>query len=110
MDAKAIELRDVGTFIPMLAVRMRSDDEKEHYLIRRAGYALEDNLVLLTRLDGDLALYDPMRWPAGCRTYRVAHEWIREHWDEITSGDVVDVSFILGLSDAPKLSERLDCQ
>jgi len=35
-----------------------------------------------------------------------AHKYIKEHWDELRSGSVVDVEFILGESKEPKASER----
>ena len=41
------------------------------------------------------------------RTMPMAHSWIREHFDEIKDGDVVDVEFLAGVSSAPKVSERL---
>jgi hypothetical protein len=41
-------------------------------------------------------------------THRVAHDHIRQHWDELRDGDVIDVEFILGRSSAPKVSERFD--
>ena len=37
---------------------------------------------------------------------RTAHEWLREHFDEIEDGGVVDVEFILGERAEPKRSER----
>ncbi len=34
------------------------------------------------------------------------HTWLIDHFDEIESGAVVDVEFILGEKPAPKVSER----
>ena len=36
----------------------------------------------------------------------MAHHYIIEHWDKLRDGDVVDVSFILGETQQPKVSER----
>ena len=106
MKAKALEIRDEGTFIPALAVDMNPSDDEQRYLLRRCGYACDGRPnVILTRLDGSgKATNDPYEW--GGRTYPVAHNYIIEHWDELKDGDVVDVSFILGESDKPKVSER----
>ncbi len=106
MKALALEIRDDGTFIPALAVDMNFANDAQRYLLRRCGYACDDRPnVILTRLDGNgQATNDPYAW--GGRTYPVAHEYIIKHWNELKDGDVVDVSFILGESPAPKISER----
>jgi hypothetical protein len=111
MKAKALEIRDEATFIPALAVDMNpethpGDDGAQRYLLRRCGYPCDGSPnILLTRLSGDgQATNDPYAWNG--RTWPNAHNWIIEHWDELKDGDVVDVSFILGESKKPKVSER----
>lgn len=117
MQAKALEIRDEGTFIPALAVDMNpSHDPRsapdssamQRYLLRRVGYACDGRPnVIVTRLSGDgQATNDPYGWNSGARTWPVAHKYIIEHWDELKDGDVVDVSFILGEAEKPKRSER----
>ena len=126
MIVKAIEIRDRGTFIPALAVKMvpatewlvgtkeweaepTRIEEAERYLLRRAGYGFVDPCVVLCRMDANggsrNASYDPYGW--GDRTFKVAHDYITEHFDELESGAVVDVEFILGESTEPKQSERV---
>ena len=120
MLAKALEIRDHATFIPVLAVDMNpgfvpvdsaigelfDTDEGQRYLLRRAGYACDGQpMILLTRLKGSRpAHYDPYEW--GDRTFATAHRYIIEHWGTLTDGDVVDVEFILDETKAPKVSER----
>ncbi len=126
MIAKALEVRDEGTFIPVLAVNMTpgrpypengvmTEDEfkasldaytARTYLLRRCGYACDGRPnIILTRLSGDgKATNDPYSW--GGRTWPVAHNFIIEHWNELKDGDVVDVQFILGETKEPKKSER----
>lgn len=108
MKAKALEIRDVATFIPALAVDINPDNDQQRYLMRRCGYPCDGRPnVILTMLSGDgKANNDPHSW--GGRTYPVAHNYIIDHWDELSDGDVVDVSFILGETKEPKVSERLD--
>ena len=82
MIAKALELRDEGTFIPILCVDMNphvgisseSNSIKQRYLLRRCGYACDGRPnIIMTRLDGSgLATNDPYEW--GGRTYPVAHD------------------------------------
>ena len=115
MIVKAFEIRDRGTFIPALAVNMVPDSPgsdggvAEMYLLRRAGYGFDETCVMLCRMDANAlarqASYDPYAW--GERTFPVAHQYIIEHFDELESGAVVDVEFLLGETTQPKVSERL---
>jgi hypothetical protein len=50
---------------------------------------------------------DPYKWGPS-RTRGRCHDYIIEHWDELESGDVVDYEFITGISDKPKMPQRLD--
>lgn len=106
MKTKTLELRDEGTFIPLLAIDINPDNDAQRYLMRRVGYPCNgDPNIIITRLSGDgEASNDPYSW--GGRTFPVAHNWIIEHWAELADGDVVDVSYILGESTERKISER----
>ena len=115
MLAKALELRDEGTFIALLAVDMQPTLERgsasqraQHYLLRRCGYPCDGRPnIAITHLsaNGHKCSNDPYYW--GGRTYPVAHNYIIEHWDELHDGDVIDVQFILGETKSPKVSERV---
>lgn len=163
MDIKLLEIRDRGTFMPTMAIRLRSRDEAELFLLRRAGYGEEqitglsdqheidyqcqkckyllgeslanelekpiacpnkcgeleivesqhrrksiaDPYVILVKLDGVQAQYDPFSWSGIARTLPRAHMHVIEHWNEIASGDVIDVEFIDGATSTKKVSERL---
>ncbi|MGH9716428.1 MAG: hypothetical protein ACRD4R_06845 [Candidatus Acidiferrales bacterium] len=103
MENKLFEIRDRGTFIPALAVRVGGSDG---YLARRAGFASPDHpLVILIHLVGMSCQYDPYQWgPA--RTMRVAHDHIEANWANLESGAVIDVQFILRETIKPKKSEQ----
>lgn len=111
MDVKTVEIRDAGTFIPALAIRLDPTNEADRYLFGRAGYGTtperQREYIVLVRIAGGtgFATCDPYDWPGGTRTMPVAHQWLVEHFDEIESGAVVDVEFILGKTSAPKRSE-----
>ena len=122
MIVKAIEIRDRHTFIPALAVqmvpslRLKEDDEgdRERYLLRRAGYTLGPGdvpCVILCRMDVNgreqQASHDPYEWGAHDRTFQVAHQHIIDHFDELESGAVIDVEYLLQESKQPKKSERI---
>jgi len=100
METKTLEIRDAATFIPVLAMQVSGDDG---YLVRRAGYG--NPIVILMRLNGCDAHYNPMEWNNG-RTLQVAHKHIEEHWDELESEMVIDVEYIMGVTNEPKISER----
>jgi hypothetical protein len=108
-EIKQIELRDRATFIPMLAVKVVA--EPGDYVLHRGGWLNYSGGVYFFRVDCSPAhrvTYEPFDWGEMNRTYRCAHEHINRHWEEIKSGDVVDVEFILGETDRPKQSEKLD--
>lgn len=111
MEAKLFEVRDRGTLIPVLAVRLVPSSMAEEYLIARAGYGttrdVQGRYVLVAKLNEGITqiTYDPYAWN-GSRTMTAAHRYIVEHFDELKSGDVVDVEYILGESSCPKQPER----
>lgn len=106
MEIKLLEIRDRATFLPMFAFSTRSDNPDQHYLLRRAGFASNSDLVMFGYLRGSGAEYDCFHW--NDRTKKVAHQYIEKHWDEIKDGDVIDVEFILGETTEKKISERRD--
>ncbi len=111
METKLFELRDAGTFIPIIATLMTSSDPAEAYLLRRAGYSIDPTdewLVLLDRLDGGCSDYQAhSQHGGGPRTFPAAHRHIQDHWPELTSGQVIDVEYLLGERDTPKESELI---
>lgn len=113
MKTKLLEIRDRATFIPALAIQYDSEIESERYLLARAGYGRtrgdHQRYIALCKIDGGLGhittdIYD---W-VGSRTMQIAHDHIIKNWDQIKSGDVIDVEFILGEIQIEKISERLE--
>lgn len=105
---KSVEIRDVATTIFAIAIRMVPGSEPQRYMLRRNGFNVVDDLgVVLMKIGDQRATSDPYEW--GNRTMATAHDWILNHWDEITDGDVIDVEFITGVSAQPKISERVEC-
>lgn len=115
MICKTIEIRDDGTFIPALAIRLEQTNEADRYLLSRAGYGMtpenQHSYVLLADINGGSGMIacDPYDWAGPGRTWRVVHCWLIKHFDEIKSGAVVDVEFILEETAEPKVSERITC-
>lgn len=104
MITKIFEVRDRATFIPVLAIKLVSDDKHVERLIRRAGF-MEDGIdILVTKLAGEQISYSAVVW-GGSRTMTVAHNFITANFDELKDGQVVDVEFLLGETSEPKVSE-----
>ena len=106
LDSKVLEIRDAGTHIPALAIRMLAKNGIQNYYMRRLGFPPDGSciaLVMMNDFDGNV---DPYAW-TGARTMGAAHHYIYDHFDELSDGDVVDVEFILGEKPTKKVSERL---
>lgn len=108
MICKTLEIRDEGTHIPALAIKLAPANDAQRYQLWRGGYAIGEGdalPILLMKLADRATKAYPAAWGSG-RTLREAHGWIEEHFDELQDGDVVDVRFILGETAAPAPSER----
>ena len=107
MITKLFEIRDSGTFIPMIAIKLSPQNEAERYLLGRAGFGRQaedhEKYVLFSSLTGGEMTSDPYNWPN--RTRQVAHIYITEHFDELENGQVIDVQFILKETPQPKTTE-----
>lgn len=125
MITKLFEVRDRATFIPVIAIKAVpgytidrtpmptvKELESERYLLRRAGYNLALPSIILVRahcsgIDRN-ATYDAYAWGATqTRTLMVAHQHIERNFDALETGAVIDVEFILGETEKPKVSERI---
>jgi len=106
MENKILEVRDSCTFIPVLAILMKPENDIESYYLNRSGYSPNQNLVIVIRLDDNKCANSPYDWGNMSRTMPIAHNYIEKHWNELKTGDVVCVEYILGERKTPKISER----
>lgn len=105
MKIKILEVRDRMTFIPVMATLVEADNEEQRWLLARVGFVPTSyRHVILTRLSDQESHADHHDWS---RTLRVAHSHIREHFDDLADGDVVDVEHVLGETETMKVSERI---
>ena len=102
MQTKLFEIRDRGTCIPVMATAFTGDDD---VLFRAAGYGADQLYVIVAKLDGVSAQYDPFGWPGGARTMQAAHSHILANWRELENGQVIDVEYILRETTEPKRSQ-----
>lgn len=105
MITKLIEIRDSGTNIQALAIKMHADTDVELPFLARNGFK-DSKLVYLLKIGTQEAHYDPFEWRRrDPRTMFHAHRYIQDHFDELPAYGVVDVEYILGETDKPKTSE-----
>lgn len=62
METKIFEIRDRATFIPVMATKMKSDDNVERWYLRRMGYGVDCNLIMVVPLQGGMAEYSFYKW------------------------------------------------
>lgn len=114
METKLFEVRDRMTFIPVICMKLLPENQEERYLLAMAGYGIraekQGEYILMSKLN-ELRFEDGPWGHSGypiVRTMGTAHHHIIKHWDELKTGDVIDVEFIMGDTDAPKISQRLE--
>ena len=125
MVSKIIEIRDSGTFIPALAVRLGSPNEIERIMLGKSGFGrtMEEQAeyIVLCKINGGepcACHIDPFSWGQNPRTMFVAHMYLlnRQHefgtgaekhdgFDALPQGALIDVEYILGLRETPQVSE-----
>lgn len=103
MIIKALEIRDEGTCLAMLAIKPLPANIEQAAILRRAGFHDFDDYVILIDAHSFEGSYDPYKQCGDTRHH--AHLWIRDHFYELRDGDVVDVEFIRGRTPEPKKSE-----
>lgn len=108
MKSKIFEIRDRATYIPVLATATNIDACDlviECCHLKLANYGKYSPLIILTKINSNplQSAYSPDEW--GDRTMSTAHAYIEEHYNELPSGTVIDVQYILGETKNPVRSE-----
>ncbi len=110
-EVKTFELRDRATTIHVMAtkVNMAALNLADKMQFMDAGWAEDEpNLIYVVELPEPCrAAYNPHEWQSSARTFTDAHVFIREHWSELLSGQVIDVEFINGETETQKVNEWL---
>lgn len=111
MENKLIEVRDIGTTLSILFIRLSAESVSESFLLSRAGYGRRPQEYIIA-----IDLVHPLRvWlnpfetrmaTQGARTFYLAHEEMTRNWENYRHGDVLDVQYVLGETTSPKISER----
>lgn len=105
MNSKMFEVRDRSTCISVVATKLKGQNEAEKYLLQRAGfYGDVFSYILLTHMETFKSTFDAFKWDD--RSMRTAHQYIQQNFDNLKTGDVIDVEFILGETKQPQKSLR----
>ncbi len=99
MIIKALEIRDEGTCIPVIAIKMIAANDIQDRYLWRCGYPRNGKGIVLMQLSDQQASSDLYEW--GGRTMPNAHNFILEHFDDLEEGAVVDVQVILEETTTP---------
>ena len=114
IECKLLEIRDCATMVPIFAMKPGTAlSIEDNYLAGRAGFPQGCPTIIIGRLECETPSYshcthDIFGHGAHDRTFSVAHNWLVGHWDDVKSGDVIDVEFILNETPTKKISERLE--
>lgn len=107
-ETKFFEVRDSGTHIPIMATLLTKGESWWCYQMRRAGWGPETKQVfVVVNLLTMESQYDNQEWKSR-RTMPNAHRFIEENWETLTSGDVIDVEYILGDTTVKKITEEIN--
>jgi hypothetical protein len=110
MEIKTFEIRDRATFIPAIAIKVGPRNEAERYLWGRAGYGTtaesQSNYIMLSGINGEANILTYDSFWRNNRTMSTAHQYIKDNWDMLVNGQVIDVEYILGETKKPKASEQ----
>lgn len=106
---KWFEVRDRGTLMSCMAIKLGYDNQAERRCMRQAGFESLGRVVVYWPSDHE-ASYDPYRFVKHAfglpvRTQFEATRYIQENFNELVHGQVVDVEYILGETASPKVTE-----
>jgi len=96
-EIKIFEVRDDMTCMPVLAIKVVNPrlGSREDKLLGKAGWG-RDGGVYMICMEMNSVQDDPYKWGDNTRTRTTAHDYIREHFDELEDGAMIDVKAILG--------------
>ena len=96
MEIKCFEVLDRATLIPVICIKLATEILIEQKILRQAGFSTHpfNACILYVHLAGRRNEWDPYNWAD--RTNTTAHKYIKENWNTLISGDVIDVEWIKG--------------
>lgn len=109
MEVKLFEVRAPATLIIIMAIKLTANNTNSASLLCHSGYGRTikefENYIMVVPVDGGhgFATTDP--YEQIIYEIKVAHLYIKDHFDELDNGSVIDTEFICGKSDKSKKSD-----
>ena len=101
-ESKLVAVMDRGTRKPMLTFRLHPEAFEERVMLKTHGFGSEpQEYVFFYDINNGRASYDPYKMGDDF-TMAPACSYVRNHWDEVESGALVDAEHIRGETDAPR--------
>lgn len=107
IETKLLEIRDHGTFVPALAIRVEHvalPGDRPNWIIARGGFFRGEGVYLM-RLSDARAQCDPYEWGRNDRTHKAVHLYLIDNWSKVKDGDLIDVRVLTGEQQEPCESE-----
>lgn len=103
-ETKFVALLDRMTCIPCLAMRYTTESIGERAMFKRHGFggSPDDRYTFFYLPNSGICSYDPYKL-GDDYTVGTCCSHIRDNWDDIESGSVVDAEFLRGEVKEPKL-------
>lgn len=101
-NIKIVEIRDIATFIPALAIKTIGGCPREKFIFKQIGY-WQPCILLISLQTPWFSARSSSEWEKQDmgRTMGIAHKYIEENFDSIVSLQVIDVEFLKGEKDHP---------
>lgn len=98
MDVKVFDVRAPGTKTAAIAVKLATGNGTENRIVASAGFGESHVLVATLKPGRNDVTYDKFHWRDGEGGVEqngmmyLAHDEIERRWDDLTSGDTVDLT------------------
>lgn len=102
IETKMFGVRGNGTFYPVVATKLYSEEDSEQFLLDRAGFRGSYVYILLNNIGEQKTNYDPYRWNNSELT--VAHKHIEKNFDSLMTGEIIDTQYLEGKVSQPRKS------
>lgn len=91
MEIKIFEVTTERKTISILATKLSPEDEREQYLIRKAGFVYQ--YIIITKLDSMKTNFSPINWDD--KIMQIIHEYIMINYDELINSQTISLDTII---------------
>ena len=108
-ETKIFAIHDVMTLVSMMVQRLVPETLQEELILSRAGYREIDNYFFFSTFRDEMGefTYDVYKLE-NQRSFGTAARYIKQNWDELESGELIDIEYILGEIDEDQITRFED--